>query len=378
MRRLDSYIFHQIRGPFLFFVLVFTGVIWLGQSLRIVDTIVNNGQSARVFLEFTLLLLPRVLSIVLPVATFAAALYAMNRLFSDSEIVVMFASGISGTALVRPVLVFSGLVMAVVLALTLYVMPTAQRELRSRIIEVKSDVAAAFLREGTFLSPVRGVTVYLRGMGQPGEMLGIFVHDERDPDEITTYTAERAVLLSDADGTRLVMFDGVAQIAERHEAASVAILRFEQLAYDLTQFTARNRNWRPKPSEMYLPELLTIEEGEIGKRPLGAYRAEAHEALSGPLYVLTLPLMAVAFVIGAGFRRQGFVGRIILATGAAVALRIFGLAMKAAASSQLALWPAIYAPPILGIAAAMWLLAGWPLPWPRRGSGNSTGDGVTT
>jgi lipopolysaccharide export system permease protein len=370
LRRLDSYIFHQILGPFLFFVLVFTGVIWLGQSLRVIDTVVNYGQPARVFLEFSLLLLPMVLSIVLPVAAFAATLYAVNRLFGDSEIVVMFASGLSGTSLVRPVLMFSTLVMAVVFALTLYVMPTAQRELKSRINEVKGDVASAFLREGTFLSPVRGVTVYLRGMGLPGEMLGIFVHDERDQDEITTYTAERAVLLNDAAGIRLVMFDGVAQIAKRHEADSVAILRFEQLAYDLTQFTAKNRFRRRKPSEMYLPELLSIQAGETGGRRLGKYRAEAHEALIAPIYVLTLPLMAVAFVIGAGFRRQGFVGRIILATGAAVALRLLGLALKAATSNEPTVWPVMYLPPLIGMAAALWLLAGWPLPWRRRGTGN--------
>jgi lipopolysaccharide export system permease protein len=285
----------------------------------------------------------------------------------------MFASGLSGTSLVRPVLMFSGLVMAVVFALTLYVMPTAQRELKSRINEVKSNIATAFLREGTFQSPVDRVTIYLRGMGRPGEMMGIFVHDERDADEITTYTAERAVMLSDADGTRLVMFDGVAQIAKRHEADSVAILRFEQFAYDLTQFTAKRRHRRRKPSEMYLSELLSIKEGETGKRSLARFRAEAHEALSGPLYVLTLPLMAVAFVIGAGFRRQGFVGRIIMATGAAVALRLLGLAMKGAASSQLALWPAMYAPPILGIAAALWLLAGWSPPWRRRNNGVKNG-----
>ena len=377
MRRLDRYIFRQILGPFLFFVLVFTGVIWLGQSLRIIDTVVNHGQSAGVFLEFTLLLLPTVLSVVLPLAAFAATLYAMNRLSGDSEIVVMFASGLSSLALVRPVLVFSSLVMVVVFALTLYAMPTAQHELKSRIREVKGDIAAAFLREGAFLSPVRGVTVYLRGMGRPGEMLGVFVHDERAADERTTYPAERPVLLSAADGTRTVVVGGVAPIADAHGADSISILRFEQLAYDLTQFTARATGRRRKPSEMYLPELLTIEQSETGGRRLGKYRAEAHEALGGPLYVLTLPLIAVAFVIGGGFRRQGFVGRIIAATGAAVGLRILGLAMKAAASSQLALWPAMYAPPVLGMAAALWLLAGWPLPWRRRRNGARTGGGAT-
>ena len=61
-------------------MLVFTGVVWLSQSLRMIDTVVNNGQSAAVFLEFTVLLLPTVMSIVLPVSACAATLYAVNRL----------------------------------------------------------------------------------------------------------------------------------------------------------------------------------------------------------------------------------------------------------------------------------------------------------
>jgi len=366
LRRLDSYIFGQILGPFLFFVLVFTGVIWLGFSLKVIDTAVNSSRSARVFLELTLLLLPTVLSIVLPLATFAATLFAVNRLLVDSEIVAMFASGLNGNALLRPIMLFSTLVMAVVFALTLYVVPTAQHRLKTRINVVKSDVASAFLREGQFLSPVRGITVYLRATSRPGEILGIFVQDERDPDEITTYSAERAVLVSDEKGTRLVMFDGVVQIAKRHEADSVSILRFTQFAFDLTQLAQRARHRKLKPSELYLPELLTIDKARAAPRPLGAYRAEAHEALSGPLYALALPLIAIAFLISMGFRRKGFVGRIVLAAAAAAVLRLVGLAMKGATTGTAALWPAMYVPPLVGIVAALWMLAGRPLPWRPR------------
>jgi lipopolysaccharide export system permease protein len=366
LRRLDSYILAQILGPFLFFVLVFTGVIWLGLSLKVIDTVVNNGQSAAVLLELTLLLLPTVLSIVLPVAGFAATLYAINRLFGDSEIVVMFASGMSGLSLLRPVIAFSLAVTAAVFVLTLHAMPTAQRELKTRLNDMRGDVASAFLREGTFQSPVRGVTVYLREMGRPGELLGIFVHDERNAQQIITYTAERAVILNDTEGTRLVMFDGVGQIARRTEPDSLAVLRFAQFAYDLTQFTARARQRLRKPSELYLPELLAITAAETGGRPVSRYRAEAHEALSAPLYALALPLIAVAFLISAGFRRQGFVGRIVLAASVAAALRLLGLLAKSAASGEVALWPAMYLPPLIGIAAALWLLAGRPRPWRRR------------
>ena len=358
MRRLDSYIFRQILGPFLFFVLVFTGVIWLTQSLRVIDTVVNNGQSARVFLEFTALLLPLVLSIVLPVSVFAAVLFAVNRLFTDSEIVVMMAAGLSGRSLLRAVVVFSLLVMAVVYLITLYLMPAAQREMRARLTEIRGDVAAAFVREGAFLSPVNGVTIYMRETGRSGEMFGVFVQDERDPTQVVTYTAERALLVRDQGEVRLVMFNGIAQSAKKSASDNLSILRFERLSYDLTQLNRPGPARFRKPSEMFLPELFAITPEQAVPRSIGDFRAEGHEALSGPLYVLALPMLAVAFVISAGFRRQGFTGRILAAAVAGLALRLVGMAAKSAVSGAPALWPAMYAPPVIGVVIAIWMLSG--------------------
>ena len=368
MRRLDSYIFRQILGPFLFFVLVFTGVIWLTQSLRVIDTVVNNGQSARVFLQFTLLLLPMVLSIVLPIALFAAVLYAINRLFSDSEIVVMMAAGLSGTAILRAVTAFALAVMLVVYLMTLWLMPLAQRDMRERMTQIRGDVAVAFMREGAFLNPLDGVTVYLRETGPSGELLGVFVQDERDPDREVTYTAEKALLVRDGEGTRLLMFDGMAQSMTGPSGSDLTVLRFDKLAYDLTTFADTGAERMRKPSEMFLPALLSVTEEDAGGRAVGEYRAEAHEALSAPLYTLVLPLLAVAFVVGAGFRRQGFAGRIVLAAAAGLGVRLAGLAAKSLVTGAAALWPLMYVPPLIGILAALWILSGLRL-FPRRRQG---------
>lgn len=347
----------QILGPFLFFVLVFTGVIWLALSLRVIDTVVNSGQSAQLFLEFVVLLIPKVMMIVLPVASFAGTLYAINRLYSDSEVVVMFASGVSGQRILRPVTLFALAVMAVMLVISTYLAPMAQRVMLDRVSAARGDVAAAFLRPGAFVTPEAGVTVYMREMARPGEILGIFVHDERDPDAIVTYTAERAVLLDAEPGPRLVMFDGVAQSPSGPEGESLSILRFEQLGYDLSSFSEDPSERVRKPSELSIDRLLTITEDEAKPRSLGDFRAEAHEALSAPLYVLALPLLGVAFVIGGGFRRQGFAMRIFSAVSVAICVRLLGLALKGATAGTAALWPLMYAPPVLGIIFAVWLLS---------------------
>jgi len=235
--------------------------------------------------------------------------------------------------------------------------------MQQRITEVRGDIAAAFLREGAFVSPKRGLTVYLREMGRPGEMLGVFVHDERDPAQVVSYTAERAVLVQDEGSPRIVMFDGMAQSVTKPEGAVVdrdlSVLRFDRFSYDLGELQGSEAaERRRKPSEFFLPELLSISEEDTGRYAIGDYRAEAHEALSAPLYVIALPLMGAAFVISAGFRRQGFAGRVILAAVAALALRLTGLAAKGAVAAQAGLWPLMYAPPVAGILLGLWLIAG--------------------
>lgn len=371
MRHLDRYIFSQILGPFAFFLVVFTGVIWLTQSLRVIDTVVNNGQSALVFLEFSALLLPTVLAIVTPISAFAATLYAINRLYSESEIVVMFASGLSRLGLARPVFLFGLASLAATAALTVYLMPNSAREMRDRVAELRGDVANALIFEGRFLHPGGGLTIYVRDSSGAGEMGGVFVHDTRDPAGVVTYTAERAVLARTEEGPRLVMFDGGAQRLSR-ENGDFSLLRFDSFVYDLSRFAEEDAGRRRKPSEYFVTDLVNPSEEMLIHYNRGRYVAEGHEQLSAPLYALALPLLAVAAVIGASFQRRGYIVRIGVAVAAGLVVRMIGLAAKAAVSGAPVLWPAMYAPPLLAIGAS-WFILRYGLP--RRRSVRPGGDG---
>ncbi|MEM9012863.1 MAG: LPS export ABC transporter permease LptF [Pseudomonadota bacterium] len=359
MNRIDRYIIAQIVGPFGFFALVFTGVIWLTQSLRVIDTVVNAGQTAGVFLAFTALLLPVVMSIVLPVAAFAATLYLVNRLYSESELVVMMGAGISTLRLARPIAIFGAAVMVAMCVITLYLMPTAARELRERIADIRSEIANALIREGEFVHPGDGLTIYIRETNRAGEMAGIFLHDNSDPAEPVTYTAERAALVREDGAPRVVMFSGAAQHYDVTRG-SLSILDFETLVYDLSPFIADDETRARKPSEHYVGTLVNPPEElwEGARRTRGDFTAEGHEQLSAPLYGLTLPLLALALVVFGGFRRRGFAIRIAFAIVGAVVIRVLGIVAKSAATSVSELWPLMYVPPILGLIIAVVLLSG--------------------
>jgi lipopolysaccharide export system permease protein len=357
---IGRYVIGQILGPFGLFSLIFLGVVWLTQSLRLIDTVVNNGQSILVFAEFAALLLPTVMSMILPIAAFAATLYAMNRMFMESEIVVLMAAGMGRVRLARPVAGFGLLVMIAMAAITLFLMPAANREMRDRTAALQADLANALLREGEFIHPTRGVTVYIRATGTDGQMAGLFVQDDRDPDVRVSYTARRAALVRAADGPRLVMFDGAAQRLEPG-TKNLTTLSFEKLVYDLTSLIEPDAERRRKPSEMYAHQLIAPSDELMDGREAGKFVAEGHEQISAPLYAVTLPLVALAALLGPGFRRRGNGGRLAAAIALAALARLLGVTAKAATTGAAELWPLMYGPPVIGALLALWVLwAGLP------------------
>src|ERR1041385_5691015 len=95
MNGLTRYILRQSLASAIFVTLALTAAIWLTQSLRLIDLIVNRGLSTVLFLYLGVLTLPRFVDIVLPIAIFIAVLFTYYRLISESEIVVMGGGGVS-------------------------------------------------------------------------------------------------------------------------------------------------------------------------------------------------------------------------------------------------------------------------------------------
>ena len=202
----------QLFVLFSFFALVLVAVYWVNRAVILFDQLIADGHSATVFLEFTALSLPKVIGMVLPMAAFAASVYVTNRLSGDSELTVMQATGYSPWRLARPVFVFGLLVAVMMNILTHFLIPASLEQLKEREREISGSVSAKLLREGVFLHPANGVTFYIRDISPDGELRDVFMSDDRDEMRHITYTAERAYLLRDEAGPKLVMVDGMAQI----------------------------------------------------------------------------------------------------------------------------------------------------------------------
>jgi lipopolysaccharide export system permease protein len=358
MPRLSFYILRQLAGPVALFTLLLTAVIWLTQSLHLLDLVINRGQSAPTFLYLTLLLLPSLLVILLPVAFFAGALYALSRLNADSELVVMWASGFSRAQLAVPVFVAAVITMALTYLCGLYLMPLGQRLMKDKVLDIRADIGTAMFNPGEFNTPVKGLTVFIRDITSEGDIKGVLVHDNRNAQHPITYLAQGGQLVQTPVGARLIMDKGTIEQSDAG-GARLSMLKFDRYVFDLDQFASPQRYTERAASERYLSELFWPDPAHLSDKARAIYIAEGHNRLASPLYCLTFALIVLAAVTRGRRSRGSNALRLTAASLLAVGLRIAGYGLQGFAANHPFWNILLYLVPLLGAAAALVVLMGF-------------------
>ena len=135
---IERYLLRQLLIPTLLALAALTVVAFLSQSLSALSLIVNDRQSLVVFMKVTLLALPELVSLILPIAVFVAAAIALNRMQTEHEIVVCFAGGMSRWDVISPAMRLAAFAALASLTLNLWIAPPARKADRSRAYSSKA------------------------------------------------------------------------------------------------------------------------------------------------------------------------------------------------------------------------------------------------
>lgn len=339
--RLDRYVFRQLFGALLIVTLGLVALIWLTQSLRFVELVVNRGLSFVVFLKLTGLLIPGFISIILPITTFVVVQFLYQRLSMDRELTVMRAAGLSPYAMARPALAVAAVAMAGHYALNLWLVPASAAAFREYQWEIRNHIAAFLLQEGVFTTVSDDLVVYVRAKSADGALRGIMVDDARDKSQRATILAETGRLLEGANGPRVLLENGTRQVIDQR-TGQLNVLSFKENWVDLAA-PARATGVRLRdPAEMSIAGLLNPPEGVVMARDIPKWRVEAHRRLSAPLTTLSFTMVALVAVLGGAFRRHGGLLRPFLGITAVVALVAAGLALDSLAVRSHELIPLLW------------------------------------
>lgn len=357
LARFDRYVLSQLFVLFGFFSLVLVSVYWINRAVILFDRLIADGQPASVFVEFTALSLPNVVRMVLPMSAFAASVYVTNRLASESELVVMQATGYSPWRLARPVLMFGLLVGAFMMALTQYLVPASMEQLRFRENEISGSLSSTLLREGEFMNPTKGVTFYIREITPEGVLKDVFLSDRRTEGRSSIYSSIDGFLVNEPSGPKLVMVNGIAQVVNE-ETLELTKTRFTDFSYSISSLIEEPGSFY-KPLDQQTTYELFFAMELIRKRTSQSYGRileEAHSRFNQPILCLVAALIGFSTLLVGGFSRFGVGRQILGAIFLLVLVKLVESLVTDPVRANANLWPLVYAQSVFGLGAVCIML----------------------
>ena len=300
MSRFTTYAIKEITSSFLFLAILVSGIIWLGQGLRHIDLLTSNNVSIETYSSYIILLLPKIILITLPICTFLAVLFNLNRLRNDSELIIIGSSGKSERdILIKPIIIFTSVIFFILLIFSNYITPSSLKEIRYKIVDIRSSgIHISLLKEKKFVSPIKHLTIFLQEK-EGRNLSGLLIHDQSNSDNPQTYIAENGEFISSNDIKILRLFNGSIQIYDKNNNR-ISEIAFE--TYDLNLM----RYEKEEGIVFYSDELSNFEIIEsLKNKSIESYSkyekesfAVLHSRFINPFYIFCyslLPLLMISF-----------------------------------------------------------------------------------
>lgn len=325
---LNRYIITHLFQATAIIAFILIGIVFLTQSIRFLELVVEVGASSSAFWFLTLLALPRFFEVIVPIAVMIAVLFIYHRLVADSELVIMRSAGLSSMQLARPALFFIGLVVVFLYIMAFYAGPKSASYMQYYRQVIKANATQLFFREGVFNTMGDGLMIYIRNKGEKGELSGLMIYDSRPKNDVpVTVLAEKGVLVSDPDGSREILVSDGQRQQYNPQTQILNKLAFERYTVEIPEPEREVRQRWAEPDERTMWELIFPQDkGQPEyERAKKAFVAEANRRMTGPLLTLSFGCIALAFMLLGTVSRHGYTGRIIVAAVAGIFVQSFYL-----------------------------------------------------
>ena len=304
MKKLNKYILKQIFIGLLLVCFSLMSIIWLSQSLRFLDLIVSKGISAGIFVKLTSLLMPRIFTILAPIALFASVIFVYNRMLIDQELIVMKSAGISPQKLAQPAILMGIILTVFNIYLINFGIPKAETAFKELQWKVKNNISQLMFREGEFTNLQSDLTVFISAHDDDGTASNIMIYDERTPNIKSVTTAEKGLIVQTDKGPRIILLNGTRQEMNRRKDTFSSV-SFSQYSVDFGLKGAQ-KGRKDSVRTHSFGELITALSNEtLSQDDRYKWFVEANRRFTTPLLSLVYALIACTGLLISNFNRRG-------------------------------------------------------------------------
>ncbi len=211
MKIINRYFRRQLLGIFVMLLLILTGLAWMMQIMSMMKFLIGYGIKFSSFVYLTSLMIPFIISIIVPFVTFIATIFIYNKMIGENEVTVMAASGLSPWQIAKPAIKLAGWITVAHLVLNLWLVPVSQSMFYSTQWNLRYGLAHLKLQESAFTKLSDGLVVYVDNVSG-NDLNQVMLSDMRTEDNQVLVFAKRGKLISTVHGLSIVTDNGSLQI----------------------------------------------------------------------------------------------------------------------------------------------------------------------
>ena len=351
MPRYARYLFKQYLIAFLIFTLMFGGMVYIVQSIQLLDKIDGRIDSLLYFFGMTLLLLPKLFVHVMPLSMLAALVSVKQRMINDNELVILSASGQNRWQLAAPGLLLCLGVTVFLALMEFQVQPITMQELREKRKEIADNLFVNLIKPGTFSEIGKGLTIYVNSISDKGFYENIIIYDATKEDRSVVYIAESAEIVQNNNQPGMRLLNG--RVLQDLQNDIKGSLSFEEYVYQNTLETKKPTEIRFKSDEMYLKDLLNpLNESQLASKTVKKYKVSGHKRIANTLTPLIIGLIVSACILTGIFGRTGNKRRMSTCIILTLGYYIIAMIFAGLAESKSGIIANIYTPPVFALIIA--------------------------
>lgn len=334
LKTIDKYILANLMKSLIVLTLLVVGVVWVSQSLRFLELIVNNNVGIQSYFYLVLFLIPDLFSMVFPFCLLISGIQIYQKMIADHEIAVLRSTGYSNFQIARPFLMVCFLATLFSLYSNIFLIPESFKKFRSYEHQIRNELSASVIKPGTF-NLVKGIMVYVKERSSLGHLKGVFIYAKED-NEKNGYViaAEDGTLKKTEDELLLILKNGSRQEWDHHKNM-ISSCGFETFSYDLKQLVKEDKNERNiKPMERSLRELLNQESSDMSILQKRRFIAEAHQRIIMPFLCLLNGFTLMGCLLYGDLRRRQRKRKIFYGVFSSVSIQLLLIALINASTNN--------------------------------------------
>ena len=266
--------------------------LWIIQSFKVFDLIINNATSVKDFFKLSIYLFPTIFYTIVPFTSLVTAILEIQRMIRDHELLILQSNSYNYLQVAKPFIIASIIITCIALVFSSYIMPKSYKAFKVLQFTLQHSYASFLLEEGMFSSKINGLTFYIANKNKDGFMYGILINDSRSINKDITITAKFGRLAVHENKVSLILENGTRQEYDRI-SKKLMFMTFNRYVFSLDLGNLFNQKYIEGPNEKFINQVFEVAFKEKDKR----YIINLQNRILWPLFCLILGTLPIALSV---------------------------------------------------------------------------------